>query len=154
MKLLVPDDPVQVYPCGYLRYGARIVHLMETYRHLHLIDTRYAPRSRYALWQEDHLRTRYGARYHWAGSFLGNIHYKDGGPIELADPERGIAGLVQYVREGTSFILLCGCADYTQCHLHVIVELLQQAMPEVQIVLPEALQEVSQWKHGSSSSCA
>jgi hypothetical protein len=147
MKPLVSDDPVQVYPCGYARYGALILHLMETNHHLHLIDTRFSPRSRFAMWQEAHLRSRYGARYHRAGRYLGNIHYKDGGPIALADPERGIAGLVQYVREGTSFILLCGCADYSQCHLHVIVSLLQIALPTVQIILPAELQEVSQWKH-------
>jgi hypothetical protein len=143
MKLLVPDEPVQVYPCGYARDGALILHLMETNHHLHLIDTRCSPRSRFAMWQGAYLRTRYGARYHSAGAYLGNIHYKDGGPIELADPERGIAGLVQYLREGTSFILLCGCANYSQCHLHVIVSLLQMALPTVQIILPEEQQEVS-----------
>jgi hypothetical protein len=147
MKLLVSDDQVQVYPCGYSRYGALILHLMETNRYLHLIDTRFSPRSRFVMWQGVYLRTRYGARYHSAGRYLGNIHYKDGGPIELADPERGIAGLVGYIREGTSFILLCGCADYSQCHLRVIVSLLQIALPTIQIILPAELQEVSQWKH-------
>jgi hypothetical protein len=131
---------MQVYPCGYLRYGALITHLMEANPHLHLIDTRYSPRSRYALWQEAALRAHYGTRYHAAGKYLGNIHYHDEEPIALADPKTGIAGLVRYLHEGVSLILLCGCADYTACHLRVIVSLLQAALPTVQIILPETLQ--------------
>jgi hypothetical protein len=132
-------NALQVYPCGYVRYGALITHLMESNPHMLLIDTRFSPRSRLAAWQETTLRARYGTRYHWAGQYLGNRNYQSGGPIVLADPLIGIAGLVQYVQEGHPLLLLCGCADYTTCHLHVIVSLLQTALPDVQVILPETM---------------
>jgi hypothetical protein len=132
-----------VYPCGYSRDGVLVHHLMARDPRMLLIDTRMAPRSRMPEWNRSSLHTRYGTRYRWAGAFLGNRHYATGGSITLADPARGIAGLLQYLQEGYPLILLCGCHDLTRCHVQVIVTLLQQACPTVLAVLPEDVQHVA-----------
>ncbi|GHO97251.1 hypothetical protein KSF_072990 [Reticulibacter mediterranei] len=132
-----------VYPCGYSRDGALVHHLMARNPRMLLIDTRLSPRSRLPEWNRSALHTRYGKRYRWAGAFLGNRNYATSGPITLAGPETGIAGLLRYTQEGHSLILLCGCHDYTRCHMQVIVSLLQQACPTVLAVLPEDVRYVA-----------
>jgi hypothetical protein len=132
-----------VYPCGYSRDGALIHHLMARNPRMLLIDTRLSPRSRLSEWNQPSLQARYGKRYRWAGAFLGNRNYATGGPIMLADPAVGIAGLLLYVQEGHPLILLCGCYDLTRCHVQVIVSLLQQACPTVLAVLPEDVRQVA-----------
>jgi hypothetical protein len=104
-----------------------------------LVDTRHTPFSRIAMWNERCLRATYGPRYRWAGRYLGNQNHATGGPISLVDAATGIQGLVRYLQEGSPLVLLCGCRDYEQCHLRVIVSLLQQALPSVLVVMPETL---------------
>ncbi|HZR41697.1 MAG TPA: hypothetical protein VFB12_16370 [Ktedonobacteraceae bacterium] len=131
---------MKVYPCGYSVYGALIDSLIRETPHLLLIDTRQSPRSRIAGWSQAALERRFGQRYRWAGRYLGNVNYANAGPIKLADPVTGIRGLIRYLREGYDLILLCGCREYEQCHLRVIVELLCQHLPAVEIIHPEMLQ--------------
>lgn len=130
---------MKVYPCGYSVSGPLIEQLMQEHPDLLLIDTRAVPRSRLASWSQVALKIRFGERYRWAGAFLGNVNHATGGPISLAHPARGIAGLLLYLREGHDLILLCGCRDYEQCHLRVIVQLLVEQLPVVEIIFPEAL---------------
>jgi hypothetical protein len=133
-----------VYPCGYSRDGALIHHLMVRDPRMLLIDTRMSPRSRLTEWNQSFLHTRYGERYRWAGLYLGNRNYATGGPITLADSAVGTAGLLRYLQEGHPLILLCGCHDFTRCHVSLIVSLLQQACPTVLAVLPEDVRHVAQ----------
>jgi hypothetical protein len=130
---------MQVYPCGYSRDAALIRHLMQTDPWMLLIDTRHTPRSQMPAWNEAALRATYGARYRWAGKYLGNRNHATGGPISLRDAETGIGGLIRYLQEGYPLILLCGCREYNSCHVSVIVSLLQAALPSVQVILPETL---------------
>ncbi|GHO94823.1 hypothetical protein KSF_048710 [Reticulibacter mediterranei] len=130
---------MQVYPCGYSRDAALIRHLMQTDPWMLLIDTRYTPRSQMPAWNEAALRATYGARYRWAGKYLGNQNHARGGPISLRDAETGIGGLIRYLREGYPLILLCGCREYSQCHVSMIVSLLQAVLSSVQVILPETL---------------
>ncbi|WP_220206734.1 hypothetical protein [Reticulibacter mediterranei] len=132
-----------VYPCGYSRDGALVHHLMKRDPRMLLIDTRMSPRSHWSEWNQSSLHTRYSKRYRWAGAFLGNRNYATGGPITLADPAVGIAGLLQYLQEGHLLILLCGCYDFTLCHVSLIVSLLQQARPTVLAVLPEDVRYIA-----------
>lgn len=128
---------MKVYHLGYAVPGAE--QTLETLMQdagVHLIDTRYKPYSRIPGWVGSVLGEKYGARYHWAGAYLGNLHYK-GGPILLANTDVGIRGLCTYLSEGKDLILLCGCKDYERCHRKVIIELLQQQMPEVAVIHPE-----------------
>jgi hypothetical protein len=91
-------------------------------------------------WQRSALEAEYGTRYHCAGRYLGNVNYGTGGPIELADATTGIRGLVQYLSEGHDLILLCGCAEYESCHRKTVVDLLVEALPEVEVVPPEEVE--------------
>lgn len=126
---------MKIYPLGYSSAGslAYVDHLMQQENML-LIDTRYKPYSWKADWQENALRKRYGERYRTAGKFLGNLNYQ-GGPIKIADPERGIAGLIRYLREGHDLILLCQCHEYSACHRSVIVNLLLKEI-DVEVIQP------------------
>jgi hypothetical protein len=132
-----------VYPFGYSsRYAMqRIDDLMREPMTL-LIDTRYKPTSQMSQWRRRTLEQVYGERYRWAGEHLGNIHFDTDLPIELADPDPGIARLCEYLQHGYRLILLCQCPNYAYCHRNVIVQLLLKAMPSVQIIQPEALPEV------------
>lgn len=131
---------MKVYPFGYAAPGASEVlrELMASPRAL-LIDTRYMPHSTHVEWRRKSLEQRYGQRYRWAGQFLGNRNYK-GGEIELVDPATGICGLRKYLDEGYDLVLLCACQDYAQCHRHVIIDLLLEQMPTVEIVHQAAAQ--------------
>jgi hypothetical protein len=102
-----------------------------------LIDTRYTPWSRNTPeWRKESLQAKYGERYRFAGKFLGNVNYSNGGPIRLANPVTGIKGLTQYLNEGHDIIILCGCPEFELCHRKVIVDLLKGAMPDVEVVHP------------------
>jgi hypothetical protein len=128
---------MKVYPCGYAVHGPLIEALMQQDPGLLLIDTRYSPRSRIPGWSETTLRRRFGERYRWAGTTLGNVNYARGGPITLAAP--GITGLIHCLREGHSLILLCGCRDYASCHRRLIVEMLVERFPAATIIHPETV---------------
>jgi hypothetical protein len=104
-----------------------------------LIDTRYSPYSKMPQWTGTALKQKYGKRYRMAGRFLGNIAFNTLGPMTLANPAIGIQGLVQYLGEGYDLIVLCGCADYHACHRRLVVDLLRDAMPDVEITMPEQL---------------
>ena len=55
----------------------------------------------------------------------------------MANPAVGIAGLVQYLKEGHELILLCKCVEYEECHRKLIVDLLLAQLPDVEVVQPE-----------------
>ncbi len=126
----------KVYPVGYSAGGssAYIDGLMDQANML-LIDTRIAPDSWQIEWKKATLSAKYGVRYKVAGKVLGNKNYK-GGPIDIVDLATGIHGLEMYLNEGHDIILLCTCTTYSTCHRKVIVEVLQEKRPSVQIVQP------------------
>lgn len=129
-----------VYPIGYSMPGAqeRIDELLQDPKVL-LIDTRIKPWSWNEAWRKEALEQRYGQRYRWAGKLLGNPA-KDTGRLEVADPEKGIAGLLKYLSEGHDLIILCQCKEFAKCHTSIIVSLLlQKANVEVVKFDAEAL---------------
>lgn len=129
---------MKVYPIGYRSDGQYIAELMAEDASLLLIDTRNTPYSKievFAQYNRAALQTTYGERYHWAGLFLGNENYRERNkPIKIAQPERGIQGLMMYLKEGHDLILLCGCANYQTCHRKVIVEMLKEKVPGIDVV--------------------
>src|SRR5689334_11534584 len=98
-----------LYPLGYAtpQANGRLASLMQ-HAYMLLIDTRYTPYSRLPSFRREALEAQYGRRYRWAGKYLGNLNYRTGGPIRLAQPEIGIPALVRYLAEGYSLVLLCG----------------------------------------------
>jgi hypothetical protein len=87
---------MKLYPCGYAAYAAQIWHLMEEHPDLLMIDTRLKPWSQMQMWREESLRAIYGERYRWYGQSLGNLNYKTGGPVRLADAETSLRNLRCY----------------------------------------------------------
>ena len=131
------DDLNKVYPIGYSRNGDLVEKLMQDNNVL-LIDTRAKPWSKIEQWRQGNLLEKYQERYRYAGLTLGNENFNNGGPIKIANIEVGIKGLLYYLNKGHDLILLCGCASYEQCHLHIIIEALDQEI-EVNVVKPSQL---------------
>ncbi len=123
---------MKVYPIGYTHPSdaACVDTLMEETL---LIDTRSVPTSRNAVWRQEALKAKYGERYRWLGAYLGNVNYK-AGPIQIAHLEEGIRQLCSYLTEGHDLLLLCGCKEYEQCHLSVIVKALLEQLPKVEVI--------------------
>ncbi|GCE32104.1 hypothetical protein KDA_75880 [Dictyobacter alpinus] len=132
-----------IYPVGYsARYALQRVDTLMQQPHVRLVDLRCNPTSQFSQWRRKTLERVYGAAYYWAGASLGNRNYDNDLPIELLDPEPGIARLCEFLQQGDRLILLCQCPEYRVCHRAVVVRLLQQAMPSLQVVQPETLPEV------------
>ena len=128
----------KVYTLGYSNVDAceKLASWMADSKTL-LIDIRYTPDSYLYDWRGNYLQKHHGRRYRWAGEYLGNVNHKmNNSPIKLANEKTGIRGLQQYLDEGFSLVLLCGCREYEHCHRKTVVDLLQQAMPDV-VIEPE-----------------
>lgn len=130
----------KLIPFGYTCTNAltRLDELMRSDERTLLIDIRSSPCSRFAEWRREALVQRYRDRYRYAGALLGNVHYKDGGPITIAEPEQGVAKLLSYLDAAYDLILLCGCRRYETCHRRVVCELVRKQLPEVEIVQPDS----------------
>ena len=127
----------KVYPIGYSRHGNLVEQLMQD-ENILLIDTRKSPNSKIKGWSKDELQEKFGEQYRFAGEYLGNVNAWNGGPIKLVNPRVGIHGLVKYLDEGHDIIILCGCADYDTCHRRVVVDLLKDKIPNIEILFPES----------------
>jgi uncharacterized protein (DUF488 family) len=79
-----------------------------------LFDIRFSPNSRAPQWAQKNLRTKLQEKYVHVRD-LGNRNYK-GGPVDIVDYDAGKALVDSHLRTGNSVILLCVCADVTQCH--------------------------------------
>jgi hypothetical protein len=113
----------------------------------YLVDIRFKPWRKWnPRWNRNALQARYPKRYvHLPG--LGNVNYghRDQ-PIQLADPEQHLAHLVDMLTHGTSYLLLCACKDYEQCHRKVVYDLLLATLGQLPApVTREALVAVSLW---------
>lgn len=89
----------------------------------YLVDIRYKPYSKWnPNWSRETFAKRYRHQYvHLPG--LGNLNYaQKGAPIRLADPDRHVAHLAECLKRGASYLLLCACKDYEQCHRKVVYE--------------------------------
>ena len=84
-------------------------------------DIRFSPRSRVPQWSGGRLARLLGDRYRPLPA-LGNRNYK-GGPIELVDPETGIAQVASLLAH-QPVILLCVCAEVEHCHRRLAAEII------------------------------
>lgn len=99
-----------------------------------VIDTRYKPYSRIQAWQRSVLEAKYGGRYRFAGHVLGNVNYRSGGPIHIANAAVGVKRLIDYLMQGYNLVLLCACKEYETCHRRVIVEAVQRECTGVAVI--------------------
>jgi hypothetical protein len=44
------------------------------------------------------------------------------------------------LQAGRNLLLMCGCAHYEQCHRRVVVELLQERLPDLEVIQPDTLE--------------
>jgi uncharacterized protein (DUF488 family) len=79
-----------------------------------LIDVRIAPTSKSPQWRKEALAELMGERYVHLPA-LGNRNAFNGGPAELAAPERAVEPVAALLTHGP-VILLCGCARPERCH--------------------------------------
>jgi uncharacterized protein (DUF488 family) len=97
-----------------------------------VVDVRLFPRSQRAEWNQATLEQVLGERYVHVPE-LGNRNYRSrGGPIQIADPERGVARVAPLLIEH-SVVLLCQCAEIAVCHRRIVAALVQ-AVTEAPIV--------------------
>lgn len=131
----------KVVPFGYTGNNglSRLDALMADDNRL-IVDIRYSPHSRWhKQWEGRELEQRYFesfplARYVWLQA-LGNVNYRNGEPIHIADAQGGIEALKNLLTLAErDIILLCACSEYETCHRRVVVELLKQVMPEIEVL--------------------
>lgn len=108
-----------LYTFGYS--GRRPEELLALAEQLDAIitDIRFSPRSRVPQWSGGRLVRFLGDRYCHLPA-LGNRNYK-GGPMELVDPETGIAQVADLLAH-QPVVLLCVCADVERCHRRLAAE--------------------------------
>ena len=80
-----------------------------------LADIRTTPFSRTYQWTKGALQNLVGQRYRHVKS-LGNVNYRSGGPVEIADYQRGKREVERLLSTYSGVILLCGCLDLASCH--------------------------------------
>ena len=134
----------RVYPIGTEQdpLGLRLAEIMRK-PNTHVIDCRFNPWSSRLFWQKDELVVQFGSRYHAAGGYLGNkkhpsnMMFSGKVEVELVNPAVGIAGLMAYLQEGYDLVLIGHYLEYSDSHLTEVIRLLQEKMPDVQVLLPE-----------------
>lgn len=94
-----------------------------------LVDVRYSPASQNYTMRQDYLREKLGANYVWIKEF-GNVNYKNGGPISLADPAQGLVSLNFHLDgfkpDEKSVMLMCACRNWETCHRRIVACFIQQ----------------------------
>lgn len=80
-----------------------------------LCDIRLHARSMAPQWRGAAICALVGPERYLRLPCLGNLNYKTGGPIDLANPEGAVMRLTWVLSERPA-ILLCGCADHVGCH--------------------------------------
>ncbi len=89
----------RLYTLGYA--GWQLADLFEAVRRRNavLADIRFSPASRHPQWSRKQLRALLGDRYRHVQE-LGNVNYKTGGEIVLADYEEGRAIIARLLAQG------------------------------------------------------
>jgi len=119
------DWPLSLYTFGYSGSTPEKLQNYAEYFGAMVVDIRCNPTSRVPHWRLPELRRLLSERYVHFGE-LGNINYKNGGPIMLANPGAGIDRLAVLLANGPA-IILCGCQDHRECHRAVVADLMAKS---------------------------
>ncbi len=114
-------------------------HMVSKEQDWSLVDIRHYPYSSLGEWSRDALRRQFGYRYLVVSEF-GNLHYLEPSrPVQLANPEAGLAKVGGFLQAGLNCLLLCGCPDWQRCHRKEVTALLQEAYPQLEVchLLPD-----------------
>lgn len=122
------SDAPHFYTLGYLgRKLPEVIAILDE-RNAVLADIRLTPYSRNPSFIRGVLERALGPRYVWIRA-LGNLNYKSGGPVELADYEAGKAALLAL--SGPA-VLMCACRNYATCHRAVVAHRLMDEVYRVE----------------------
>ena len=116
-----------IYTIGYV--GRKPEELKKLAEELDAIvlDIRFSPLSRIPHWNGEALSKLLRLRYRHVPS-LGNLNYKNGGPIMIADYRLGRETIIQQSR---NVILMCVCKSLGLCHRRVVGDFLRREGIEV-----------------------
>lgn len=101
-----------------------------------LCDIRLVPYSRWQpAWNKRNLQVLFGDSYQHIPQ-LGNLNYKNGGPLAIADMEAGLQ-MVLDLLEQQPVVLMCVCRNTVSCHrLQVAQRLLGLSIQVNELDLP------------------
>lgn len=123
----------KIYTFGYSGRQPQELAAIANFLNALVVDVRYSPFSRNAVWNKKELVALLDKRYRHVKA-LGNVNYK-GGPIKLLDPEKGIEEVRLLLAE-SPIILICVCKSVHWCHRKVAAELLGEATGAEIVHLP------------------
>jgi uncharacterized protein (DUF488 family) len=127
---------VKIYTLGYSGWNVKAIKTFLESVNGVAVDVRMKPRSRIAAFNGIAFSRLLGDRYYWLSDF-GNVNYKNGGPIAIADFDKGVERLGPLRTAGRAVVLMCGCTDVNVCHRKVLAERLAQRLgAEVEHVVP------------------
>lgn len=121
---------------GYEGQKPEALHQAVTELGALLIDIRYRPFSRNAVWNKKNLQELFGDNYLHLEAW-GNINYR-GGPIEIADFDKGLK-VVLHELENRPVVLMCVCREFERCHRSVLADKLHRQGVEVERLLPSPI---------------
>jgi hypothetical protein len=127
----------KIIPFGYANGGIPELERLMAMENAYLVDIRLSPRSAWQALNKEALQARWPSRYIHMPE-LGNVNYnRQEQGIKIADETQGIARLINGISQGYTLLLMCGCKRYESCHRKTVVSLLQRAMPDVPISMPD-----------------
>lgn len=115
-----------IYTIGYANVGIKRLVSLADDLDANVIDIRLKPWSGKPGFTRLELEDELGPKYAHLPD-LGNLNYKEGGPVVLKGPEKAIPKLVALLDEGVNLILLCGCKHLSTCHRRDVSVLLRIA---------------------------
>lgn len=134
-----------LYTYGYIGNGVPPLQQLAAAGVL-IVDIRNAPTSRWRPeYKKDRLARVLGDRYRYLGD-LGNINHRDRSlPMVLRHPEQGCADLAALLEAG-DVCILCGCADWRECHRELVGRLMQERLPGLEVVHLDAGEVERRWE--------
>lgn len=117
-----------LYTIGYTGISAQDLKNAAIANDWQIVDIRFTPASRNPVWSRLRLTELMGERYTHLKE-LGNVNYKNGGPIQLVNPASGAAVIRGYLLV-RPVVLMCVCADVETCHRKNAAEYLAEALGE------------------------
>ena len=112
---------MKIYTLGYSGWSVEAIKTFLESVNGVAVDVRMVPRSRVAAFNGTAFSRLLGERYYWLSDF-GNVNYKSGGPITIADFDKGVERLGPLKNTGKAVVLMCGCPDVNVCHRKVLAE--------------------------------
>jgi hypothetical protein len=116
-----------IYTFGYANFTVEQLKAKALELNAIVVDTRFKPFSRVPEWNVRKLAAALEAHdvpYVAYGTWFGNVNYKNGGPIQLADPMGAKAAVLGMLSQ-RPIVLLCQCWSWATCHRNEVAKLVQ-----------------------------